>query len=207
MAPDNSFECYEFNQVRFLDLVLTLSGADPGAQPNDQVKYLAEYLERDLGAETLLLEAHYIDRHFMEEVSLYYSSCFVSRRNSCSRMHFFKSAIKADRLRALLERAASGQGKAVAAELAKDYLGYLVVRPLPSVPVGRTVLSPMGDKPERRFPTAVGYTAHLLGLELKISALAFQQQDVAVAACATTSRAGCRRLGCQSSRCSRRTRE
>jgi len=70
--------------------------------------------------------------------------------------------------------------------LSGDYLGYVVIRPIPSVPIGRTALSPLYDDPARKFPTLVKYPVHLAGLELTVNALAFQQQDVGVSACATT---------------------
>lgn len=38
----------------------------------------------------------------------------------------------------------------------------------------------------RRFDCACNYTAHVLGVPLRISGLAFQQQDLGVSACATT---------------------
>lgn len=66
------------------------------------------------------------------------------------------------------------------------YLGSVVVRPIPEVPIGRTVLRVLEDDPERQFKCIRPYICHFLGLNLTVNGLAFQQQDQAVGACATT---------------------
>jgi hypothetical protein len=181
--PTNTVECVDFDLGTFIDLVLEYSGS-VGEAPNEQTKYLAAYLDR-LGAETLVVESHYIDRHFMEEVGLYYSSRLQSVPNSCARIHVFAVPLDDRQLdRRLAEYAATPER--TAKKLEKDYLGFIVVRPVPTVPIGRTVLSPLRDDSQRRFPTSVDYKVHFLGIELRIRGLAFQQQDRAVAACATT---------------------
>ncbi|MEZ6183466.1 MAG: hypothetical protein R3F62_00465 [Planctomycetota bacterium] len=189
MEPKNSFLCFEFDPLVFTELVLQHSGAPAGSPANTQVDYLARYLDEDLIAKSMLVESHYIDRHFMEEVSLYYSSCFHWRTNACSRLHLFNNEVTTHSLKSLVHEAAKGELEAQeqAKLLEQQYLGFVVVRPLPSVPIGRTVLRPLEDDSARHFPTRIPYTVHLLGLELRVWGLAFQQQDSAVAACATTS--------------------
>jgi hypothetical protein len=182
--PRNDVTCYEFKSKTFFDLVLEHSGS-AGEPPNDQTSYLAAYLKR-LGAKSLVVELHYIDRHFMEEVGLYYSSRLQQVPNSCARIHVFKNehltdAVLDDRLRRFAVDCAG-----VTEEFEAEYLGFVVVRPVPAVPIGRTVLQPLTNDPLRRFPTLVDYKVHFLGIELKLSGLGFQQQDVAVAACSTT---------------------
>ena len=71
--------------------------------------------------------------------------------------------------------------------LRSSYLGYVVVRPQPSVPIGRTVLRPEGASPATMNAWVQSrYGAHVMGMSLKVEGLAFQQQDRAVGACATT---------------------
>jgi len=79
-----------------------------------------------------------------------------------------------------------GDFSSVQRELQADYLGYIVIRPIPSVPIGRTVLVPMSNSEDRNFDCLVTYKVHLCGIELMVEGLAFQQQDRAVGACATT---------------------
>ena len=74
--------------------------------------------------------------------------------------------------------------------MAGQYLGFMVIKPLPGSPIGRTVLrtferdAPRGGR--REFTAIRRYTVSLAGLSLSVRGLAFQQQDQGVSACATT---------------------
>ena len=73
------------------------------------------------------------------------------------------------------------------AALGAHYLGFSVIRPLPTAPIGRTVLRPYAAISERCFaPAALTHRVHLAGLTIEAHGLPFQQQDQGVAACATT---------------------
>ena len=182
--PSNKIECTAFSIDTFKKAVEERSGA-PHPPPNRQTDYLAHYLDC-LGAKTILIEQHYIDRHFIEEVGLYYSKCLTPYPNSCARIHAFAEEFDDAALDSHIAASISGDSAILHDVLQPSYLGYVTVRPLPSVPIGRTVLRHLGPSPGRQFPVSVTYTAHLLGTALQISGLAFQQQDRAVAACATT---------------------
>jgi hypothetical protein len=74
---------------------------------------------------------------------------------------------------------------------ARFYQGFTVIKPLPGSPVGRTILrtypaEPAGKDYLRRFDAVRDYSVHLLGVELTVLGLGFQQQDQGVSACATT---------------------
>lgn len=182
--PSNRIECIAFTADAFTMAVEQGTGA---AHPpsNRQTYYLAQYLD-SLGAKTLLIERHYIDRHFIEEVGLYYSKCLTPYPNSCVRIHAFARRFDDQVLDEYLQASISGDSATLQTELQPSYLGYVTVRPLASVPIGRTVLRHLDQSEGRRFPVAVMYNVHLLGTTLQVSGLAFQQQDRAVAACATT---------------------
>jgi hypothetical protein len=116
----------------------------------------------------------------------------LPKKNSCARIHVFR-ALSGGRLLhdsgvfgEMLERAADGGWKSINSELQEGYLGFVVVRPLPSVPIGRTVLVPPPDLADDPCFTTVSYTVHFLGFSIEVKGLAFQQQDRAVGACATT---------------------
>lgn len=68
------------------------------------------------------------------------------------------------------------------------YLGFIVRRPIPGTPFGRTALRWYPDQTPR-LPRVVDpsreYTCHVAGVELKVRGLAWQQQDAGVGACAT----------------------
>src|SRR5690606_20144166 len=66
--------------------------------------------------------------------------------------------------------------------------GFVVIRPIPNTPLGRTVLRIYPDKtpstPRITNPSRQ-YECHVAGLTLKIEGLAWQQQDQGVGGCAT----------------------
>lgn len=187
--PRNSFRCLRFTKETFKQEVRDLSRSRT-SHWIEQVEYLASYLD-GLGAASLLIESHYIDRHFIEEVGLYYSRCLLSKSNSCARIHVFRRLGKkplhaAGALDSMLRRAANDSWREVNEELRAAYLGFISVRPLPSVPIGRTILIPPQETDNGASFITTSYTVHVLGFEIPLQGLAFQQQDRAVGACATT---------------------
>ncbi len=144
-----------------------------------QTRYLFDYLSH-IGAETIILEKHYIDRYYMEEYQHYYSSCFKHMHNFCQRLHFFRKETSKD----LFNEYLSGNDDAKK-QIQDNYLGYIVIRPLSTIRIGRTVLKTYDSELQRHYITRK-YEAHLASLSLPIKSIAFQQQDRGVGACATT---------------------
>lgn len=151
-----------------------------------QASYLRCYLS-DLKAAWVVEETRYFDRDYLEEYSVYYASVAAAGYPGvCRRLHFFGEAFTTQ----ALDEALGGGSKALDA-LQATYLGFAVIRPLPHAPLGRTVVKWYPDEPARyggnqRIVPARDYGAHLAGLPLRVSGLAWQQQDGAVALCATT---------------------
>jgi hypothetical protein len=74
----------------------------------------------------------------------------------------------------------------------KSYLGFTVARPLPGAVIGRTALITYPNDGGRRHYTALrAYKANFFGIELQVQSLAFQEQDKALAACATVALWSC----------------
>ncbi len=184
--PHNEIICVEFSEPAFLEAVRETSQVTyQDWSPNNQVAYLASYLA-SLNAKSLVIEHHYIDRHFIEEVSLYYSKSLLPRQNWTTRIHVFATLVDQTIIDQTIAEASSGNLSSATRKLQRGYCGYIVIRPLPSVPIGRTVLKHLSDRGERFFPTCYTYPVHFLGFKLTVHGLAFQQQDRAVGACATT---------------------
>lgn len=183
--PQNTVSVQHFRQDDFPGEVQNLcNGFDVNAI-GQQVIYLANYLG-SLETRTLVIESFYIDRHYIEGSSHYYSRCLVPRSHSTSRIHAFSTSFTESDFHSIIIDSCGDYAEHAKAQLQADYLGYIVIRPIPSVPIGRTVLSTLQDSPERTFNCLVTYDVHLCGLDLTVTGLAFQQQDRAVAACATT---------------------
>jgi hypothetical protein len=130
----------------------------------------------------------------MEDHSVFYSRSLHPYPNSCRRIHFFSGPlveIKAE-LKKLFEFGLRSSEESYRARCRtfseRSYLGFSVIKPLNGTPVGRTVLRcQVATSPTAisSFECTRDYVAHLLGVELSIRGLAFQQQDIGVGACAT----------------------
>ena len=164
------------------------------SEPFQQLQYIYDYVGQ-LGCKTIILEPHYIDRHYIEDHSVLYSRNFTSPENYCRRLHFFSTSeteLKSEINKLLSEarRNSIAEYKKACADLsARSYLGFCVIKPLDGTPVGRTVLrgnEGVSVPLQAAYPSTRFYTAHLAGCELRVKGLAFQQQDVGVSACATT---------------------
>lgn len=186
MANEHQFRTLPFH--RFVETVQNCCGADQGSTPHRQVTYLASYLAGVPGrpARSILVEARYVDRHYLEEYTAYYATTFRSPSPQTTRLHLFASELNDEKLSDLLKRAAQGELEQVSAELTTDYLGFVTVRPIPSAPIGRTMLAHYGETDDRRYGGVLrGCVARPVGIPLVFDALPFQQQDQGVGACAS----------------------
>jgi len=150
-------------------------------------EYFNEYLKsNDMGAKTIVVENNYIDRDFLEDFSAYYVRCFTNYNRTCSRLHFFSNQFLQDEFDAFLEKYDPKFEKILKA----NYLGFIVLKPLPQTIVGRTCLKTYSEKtkPEdkRVFPIGRDNEVNLCGINLTVKSLAFQEQDSVVSACATS---------------------
>ncbi|MES1924169.1 hypothetical protein [Salinisphaera sp. T31B1] len=148
-----------------------------------QKQYLKRYLT-DLGAKTVLEEPRYFDRDYLSEFAAFYSKSAAGYPNYCKRLHFF-SEIDVSRNNI---RAAAGGSPVIQKRLQQHYLGFVVIRPIPATPFGRTVLVWYPDNSPntpRVTSPARSYSVHVAGIKLSVHGLAWQQQDSGVGACAT----------------------
>ncbi len=156
--------------------------------PPVQLTYLSAYLEQ-IRCATVLIEDHYIDRDYVEDMAVFYVRSLRAYPPYCQRMHFFSESFDETTWRDLLVRANRGEAENMRQWLQDSYLGFSVIRPLPGSPLGRTVVATFGPEASggrrREFGGSREYAVHLGGFELRVQGLAFQQQDQGVSACAT----------------------
>jgi hypothetical protein len=156
--------------------------------PPTQLGYLGEYLQQ-LGCKTVLIENHYIDRDYIQDLALFYARSLRSYPNHCQRIHFFGQQFDQAGWENLIEAARSDRHGESEAFLRAKYLGFAVIRPLSGSPVGRTVLPVLASETpagfRRAFHAVRDYEVHIAGFTLAVRGLAFQQQDQGVSACAT----------------------
>src|SRR5258708_8322784 len=161
------------------------SPSDPLAQLSQtpQVAYLRGYLA-DLGAVSVLEEQRYFDRDYLSEFAAFYAVSSAGYSNVCRRLHFFAPPTLH---RVELESCVGGQADALS-NFRSRYLGFVVIRPIPQAPLGRTVLKWYPDATPAT-PRVVNpsreYECNIAGLKVTVTGLAWQQQDTGVGACAT----------------------
>ena len=150
-----------------------------------QSLYLDRYIN-ELDAKTILREPKYFDRDYLAEFASFYSVSSKGYPNICERLHFFAEKVSR---RTLI--AAAGGSRYAQKRLQNAYLGFIVKRPIPAAPLGRTVLKWYPDKSANTTPRVPASSrknvVHIAGVELYVRGLAWQQQDSGVGACATVS--------------------
>ena len=192
----NALAIHGFSKDSLVELVCPGCIAN-GYDVPEQVNYLARYCEQ-LSARTIIEEKHYMDRHYVDEFASYYSRKLSPPPNSVRRLHFFTHAFSDSDLKKWLTRGFVSLeekslvqreilGPPAGSNSETGYLGYAAIRPIASVPIGRTVMCrlPGNQTPHREIWATSRHTVHLGNLELSVDGLAFQQQDAAVGACAT----------------------
>lgn len=192
MEPSRlSIECRPFGDLN--DVIHAACGARGSSWASDQLEYIQSYLQRGTAraarAKTMVVEKPYVDRHYLEEYGAYYFSAFRNGGATTTRIHFFDTDFDRTKLAEWVRTAASSdvERDRIQHDLDEAYIGFITVRPIPSAPIGRTILRPYKDKPTRSYiPAEGGHPVHLLGFELSARGLPFQQQEQAVGACATT---------------------
>lgn len=148
--------------------------------------YFKHYFQyKDIHANTMIVEAEYVDRDYMEDFASYYVKCFRAPSDRCTRIHFFRSEFTEAQVDAFLR--GEDRQDFLKTHLNDDnYLGFIVVKPLPQTFVGRTCLRTYRTQGTgRHFPSLRTYDVHLFGVKLSLESLAFQEQDIEVARCAT----------------------
>ena len=186
--PSQRIRVHPFNPQ--FDSLFTVPPGQIGTDwPPPQMTYMGIYLG-SLNCRTIVHERHYIDRHYIDDFSLFYSRSLRDYPNNCQRLHFFSSEFDEEQWSGFVQRDSGGGREDVERELAGHYLGFMVIKPLPGSPIGRTVLRTYDRTTRsgqiREFSAIRCYTVSLAGLSLSVRGLAFQQQDQGVSACATT---------------------
>jgi hypothetical protein len=166
------------------DFARRIAEASDAGTAVDQVRYLARYCSW-LGAKTVVIENHYIDRHYLDEFAFYYCRSLSPPPNHVQRFHVFNAAFDDSDLRRRMKEIAKGGPSIQGGAIEDAYRGFVSIRPIAAVPVGRTILARLDDGNHRDLWATGTHEVHLANLKLKVDGLAFQQQDLAVGACAT----------------------
>lgn len=143
---------------------------------------------KGLQATHYLIEDDFISVDFLQDYQDYYASFFSTKdrpsTKTCTRFHFFSLAeIDLNTFSSLLSKQILSGNNTDFWE--KHYLGFVMVKPIPDSLIGFTLLKTYQPSKERNFWGTKMYKIPLLGNTIEINALAFQQQDSILGACAT----------------------
>ncbi len=156
---------------------------DDYIQKKAHKKYFDEYFSK-LNVQSYIIEHEYNDKYYLEDFAYYYVRCFQHLDKTCSRFHFFQKDLTQLNFEDIL---CNNNTKYSAENLNDDYLGFIVIKPIPISIIGRTCLKTYPSDGKRYFPIKRNYRVNLFGINLLIQkTVAFQEQDSVVAACATT---------------------
>jgi hypothetical protein len=176
-----------YSKDYLIEFIRHKTGWDQRNEVSDktQLNYLCKYLEIDhINCKTIIVEDEYIDRHYLEDYSEYYARCFPSHPRKCSRLHFFSEEIEEHAfISGLASRQAEFQNG-----LAKSYIGFAVIRPIPHTFLAKVCLKPydiLVSDSEYRVITKTT-TVSLFGIPLSVKTTPFLEQDKVVSACATS---------------------
>lgn len=136
---------------------------------------------RGAGSTMFVFEPAYIDRDFSAAYSAFYSTLFRPYLKYCRRVHLFRTDpafIDGELTAEGLSREIGGRDK--------DYLGYIVIRPVPHAPVGSAVISAeaVSTEPSVSIDVLADYAVHVAGADLVVRGFPLTQQDTRVGACA-----------------------
>ena len=116
---------------------------------------------------SVVVEQRHLDADWRSEHGAFHGRLFRRRPSVCHRWHLFTDDVPADLSRLRPEA----------------YRGYVVLRPLPSTPVGRTMIAPPPGL-ERAVRCEATEKVSLFGTPLWITAMPFLSQDAEYLRCA-----------------------
>lgn len=148
-----------------------------GERSNKSVDALMQHVA-SLGATYAVLEDPYTDRDYSSDYQNFYAGAFKDYPRETKRLHLF-----AEDVSHILETDLAEQDKAFSEA---SYLGFIVVRPIPQGPIGRTVLKfpSLGAGLSVRPAARAEFKTNLIAAELSMKGAPFIQQEARVGACA-----------------------
>ena len=125
-------------------------------------------IARQHGTVCVLTETRYVDADWRSEHSRFYSTTFSRYPTVAHRLHFFRDVI---------------HDLGDLSALAPSYVGYSIMRPVPSQPVGRTMITPPPS-----LDTAIRCEGteelDVIGWPMSVRAMPFMSQDAQYLRCA-----------------------
>jgi len=202
MIINKSIYALDFTKENFLNCIAEIESDYPKEKiaKSALFNYFYTYLKGDyeqhgnkgFNANIIVVEDKYVSQSFLEDYASYYSRKFKPYDKFTRRLHFIDAKYDAAFFDANFIEGVNNR-----IDWTKDYVGYIVIKPVSNAIFGSTLLKTYEDSPhrpkdidgtnttERHFTSTLLQPSHLLGREIIIRSLVFQEQDNAVGACAT----------------------
>lgn len=139
---------------------------------NASFRVLLGLLEK-IGSCTVVLEDHYVDRVYRDSYYFHYSGKHFTYDRYCRRICIFNGKLEKEFF------------ESDEKELEKQFLGSLVIRPIPNRAIGRTLLHPklfLSKYPG--FIRLMEYNITIYGKRLRVQAFPYSMQDGETTSCA-----------------------
>lgn len=175
-----SYGLHKYSDANLCEVLRNKKISAANLKKRPHFNYFSGYL-KNIGAKTIIVENDYVSRAYLKDYSNYYSTCFQNYDRFCKRVHFFDKDFDVEKFeKELLDPKSKF--------LDTQYLGYIVIKPLPDSIIGPTLLKTYKKDNEgftRHYPSCRDYKINLFGKQLSLCSLAYQEQDTVVAACAS----------------------
>ena len=162
----------------FLSWILDLSeqefknGLEASKPNNPSLAILWELFQR-IGVCTVILENNYVDRVYRDSYYFYYSGKHFNFSRFCKRLTIFEGTLT----NSFFELSAE--------ELESKFVGTTVIRPIPDVSIGRTLLNPFYFVNKDAYHIRLGdYNVSVYGKILHVKAFPYSMQDGETTSCA-----------------------
>jgi hypothetical protein len=163
-SPDDSAGAvYDVTVDGVWDELAAFYAGDTPSAPLGRIIAIA----REHGVRSVVVEQRYLDQDWRSEHGAFHGQLFRRHPSVCHRWHLFTDDVPADLSRLDPEA----------------YRGYVVLRPLPSTPVGRTMILPPPGL-ARAIRCEATERVSLFGAPLSVTAMPFLSQDAEYLRCA-----------------------
>jgi hypothetical protein len=151
-------------------------------QRDYQPTAVVDFLNRTLSdsVEALLLEFLYIDKDYRSTYYNFYAKKGLRYDPFCVRIHCFRHSPVLGNDLVLMH----AKGHGYEQQLNDEYLGFIVVRPLPRTPIGRTLLDPRAIRGFTGNVIRSNNVVHVLGRRVQVRAYPYMQQHTDISVCA-----------------------
>lgn len=155
-----------------------LTQLDKHVDPEFAPKYVARKLAGGLSdaVKGLLIERNYIDKDYRSTYYNFYSKKGMKYRPDCVRLHFFDETISFDEKTLKLT--------ALDGKLTDHYYGFVVLRPIGQLTIGRSVVTPDVRRGASRYIISADHKVHLLGHKLMVRGFPSMDQHCDISRCA-----------------------